>query len=175
MFCLHIWLCTTVCAWCPWKPGESIRFPDTGVRDGCSPLCAGNWTQVLCESSQCFQLLRHLFWPRNLIIFAASTETFFFQEILGCVRLRLSNRTGRERRLPTGVPVWLTKKSVEVLIKFSAGSLWNHYAIVTCLVWAGHRLLPATGSIPQEQKLNKFSLKGEESLSSFCWWLYCAS
>lgn len=30
--CMHV---LSVLAWCPPGPGEGIRFPDTGVTDGC--------------------------------------------------------------------------------------------------------------------------------------------
>ena len=36
MFYLHVCLCTTC------VPKESIRYPGTGVRDGCGPPC-GHW------------------------------------------------------------------------------------------------------------------------------------
>lgn len=32
-------VCTVVHAWCPQKPEESIRSPETGVTNGCEPPC----------------------------------------------------------------------------------------------------------------------------------------
>jgi hypothetical protein len=39
--CVHICL-HYVCAWCPWRPEEGVRFSESGVTDSSQPLC-GCW------------------------------------------------------------------------------------------------------------------------------------
>lgn len=43
-----------MCAWCPGRPEEGVRYPGTGGIDGCElPVWVlGNQTWVICESCQ---------------------------------------------------------------------------------------------------------------------------
>lgn len=50
--CLCVGMCSHECK-CPWKPGEGVGFPGSGVTGICEPpdVVTGNQTEVFCKSS----------------------------------------------------------------------------------------------------------------------------
>lgn len=53
-----IYVCAPWLAWCLRRPEEGAGAPVTGVTGGCQCHAgAGNWTHVLCRSSQCSSYL----------------------------------------------------------------------------------------------------------------------
>lgn len=86
--CVSMWVHAIMNMCCPWSLEEDGGSTGAGVKGSCEPSdgSVGNWTWVLCMSSECFWQLSHLFRPSSLslnptVIFLMCR--FWFSDSLG--------------------------------------------------------------------------------------------